>query len=216
MNINSILFDFDGTLADTAPGIVSTLRESLVRMDKPVPSEEEMVNTIGLPLSTAFSLLGNMSEEEAEEGVRIYQDIFREFEIPKVRIFEEVAETLEALSGQGIRMAVVTSRDSRSLNMIMQKQGIDHFFETQVTFNDHLPSKPAPDMVLALLERMEIQPEETLVVGDTTFDIEMGNRAGCHTCAVTYGNHSLDALKAVSPTGIVDRFGDLWHYVSQK
>ncbi|MBR3029424.1 MAG: HAD family hydrolase [Bacteroidales bacterium] len=149
------------------------MRESFVRLGRPVPKEEEMVATIGRPLWKAFQTLGNMTEEEA------------------------------------LRMAIVTSRDRHSLDLILQNNGIDKYFETEVTVDDHLTPKPAPDMVLALLARMEIRADETLVVGDTTFDIEMGNRAGCKTCAVTWGNHSHELLATVCPDLIIDELEEI-------
>jgi phosphoglycolate phosphatase len=70
--------------------------------------------------------------------------------------------------------------------------------------------------VLALLARMEIQADETLVVGDTTFDIEMGNRAGCKTCAVTWGNHSCELLQSARPDMIIDDLDSIYHELSQQ
>ena len=72
----------------------------------------------------------------------------------------------------------------------------------------------AAGVVLALLERMDIEATETLVVGDTTFDIEMGNRAGCKTCAVTWGNHSRELLATVCPDLIIDDLDSLYHELS--
>lgn len=203
--IKNILFDFDGTLADTAPGIVATLRKSFVQMGLPVPAEEAMVNTIGLPLWRAFQVLGNLSDEEAQRARAIYSKLFMEYEIPNIRLFPGIVDVLEQLAQRGIRMAIVTSRDKLSLDVILNNNDIAWYFETEVTFDDHLKSKPEPDMVVALLERMDIRAEETLVVGDTTFDIEMGNRAGCRTCAVTWGNHTSEMLQSVHPDRIIDR-----------
>ncbi|MBR5070169.1 MAG: HAD family hydrolase [Bacteroidales bacterium] len=212
--IKNILFDFDGTLADTAQGIVTTLRQSFIQMGRPVPTEEAMVATIGVPLWKAFQTLGNMTDEEASQAVEIYRRLFMEYEIPNIRMFPGVAEMLEQLRERGIRMAIVTSRDRLSLDLILQNNGIDKSFETVVTVNDQLTPKPAPDMVLALLERMDIKATETLVVGDTTFDIQMGNRAGCKTCAVTWGNHSHELLLSACPNMIIDDLDSLYHELS--
>ena len=124
--------------------------------------------------------------------------------------------TSACFAERGIRMAIVTSRDRHSLDLILQNNGIDKYFETEVTVDDHLTPKPAPDMMLALLERMEIQADETLVVGDTTFDIEMGNRAGCKTCAVTWGNHSCELLQSARPDMIIDDLDSIYHELSQQ
>lgn len=207
--IKNILFDFDGTLADTAQGIVETLRESFVRLGRPVPKEEEMVATIGRPLWKAFQTLGKMTDNEAFQAVEVYRELFMKYEIPNIRMFPGVTAMLEQFAQRCIRMAIVTSRDRHSLDLILQNNGIDKYFETEVTVDDHLTPKPAPDTVLALLERMEIRADETLVVGDTTFDIEMGNRAGCKTCAVTWGNHSRELLATVCPDLIIDELEEI-------
>jgi len=207
--IKAILFDFDGTLADTAPGIVKTMEQTFLRMGIKMPSEEEMKATIGLPLLTALQMLGNLNDEDAVVATNTYRELFPTFEVGYVSIFPKVKETLEQLHTQGIRMAIVTSRESMSLDMICEHHGIRTFFETRVTQSDHLTPKPAPDMVLTLLERMELTKEDVLVVGDTTFDIEMGNSAGCRTVAVTYGNHSRQKLSSVHPTVMIDGFDEL-------
>ena len=197
-------------------GIVETLRESFVRLGRPAPTEEEMVATIGRPLWKAFQTLGNMTEEEAFQAVKVYAGLFMQYEIPNIRMFPGVTAMLEQFAERGIRMAIVTSRDRHSLDLILQNNNIDRYFETVVTVDDHLTPKPAPDMVLALLERMDIEATETLVVGDTTFDIEMGNRAGCKTCAVTWGNHSCELLQSARPDMIIDDLDSIYHELSQQ
>jgi len=207
--VNTIFFDFDGTIADTAPGIIETLRISLKKLGKAIPSDEEIKATIGLPLWKAFTILGNMTEEESAHAVDVYAGYFMDYEIPNIKLFAGVSETLERLRKKGILMAIVTSRDSSSLNVILENNGIADYFEACITINDGLKSKPAPDMAIALLNRMNAKADETLVVGDTTFDILMGNNANCHTCAVSYGNHSSMKLKEAAPEFIIDHFEDI-------
>jgi len=207
--IHSILFDFDGTLANTAPGIVATYTESFRRMRRPIPTPEEITATIGLPLPRAYQALCGMNEEEAQEATQLYLSLFMEYELPHITLFPGTIETLERLASQGRRRAIVTSRDRNSLNIVLQHNHAEHLFEAFITHDDGFPSKPAPDMVLALLQRMHIEAEQTLVVGDTTFDILMGNRAGCHTCAVTYGNHSQTQLLTAHPDHIITSLTEL-------
>ena len=157
-----------------------------------------------------------MTEEEAHQAVEVYAGLFMQYEIPNIRMFPGVTAMLEQLAERGIRMAIVTSRDRHSLDLILQNNNIDRYFETEVTVDDHLTPKPAPDMVLALLARMNIKADETLVVGDTTFDIEMGNRAGCGTCAVTWGNHSCELLQSARPDMIIDDLDSIYHELSQQ
>lgn len=207
--IKNILFDFDGTLVDSAPGIVKTMEQTFLRMGIAVPSEAEMRATIGLPLLKALQLLGNLNDDDARKATDIYRELFPIYEVNYVKVFPSVIETLQALKDRGIRMAIVTSRDRVSYELIADKRGLSMMFENVVTGADGITPKPAPDMVLALLERMGITADETLVVGDTTFDIRMGNTAYCRTCAVTYGNHDEKTLRAVQPTYVINSFNEI-------
>lgn len=207
--IKNILFDFDGTLVDSAPGIVKTMEQTFLRMGIAVPPEAEMRATIGLPLLKALQLLGNLDDEDARKATDIYRELFPIYEVNYVKVFPSVIETLQALKDRGIRMAIVTSRDRVSYELIADKRGLSMMFENVVTGADGITPKPAPDMVLALLERMGITADETLVVGDTTFDIRMGNTAHCRTCAVTYGNHDEKTLREVQPTYFINSFNGI-------
>ena len=206
----AILFDFDGTLANTAPGIVLTMQKTFQEMCLPIPTDEEVRHTIGLPLKKCVQTLGQLSDKEAEEGTAIYRKLFPVYEIEHISIFPSVSETLSLLFSQGIRMAICTSRNKFSLDSILQRYALENYFETILTADTHqLNPKPAPDMALVLMERLQVNASQTLVVGDTTFDIEMGNRAHCTTVAVTYGNHSRQQLLSANPTHIIDRFDQI-------
>lgn len=207
--VKAILFDFDGTLADSAPAIVRTMCETFQVLGVPLPSESDIRATIGLPLISCLQRLGNLSDEKAREAADTYRRLFPTFVQSHLHIFPQVRETLVALKEKGIRMAIVTSRERTSLERIMEDQGIGSFFETCVTEAEGYRSKPAPDMAQALLDRMGLTPDEALVVGDTTYDIDMGNSSGCRTVAVTYGNHDAPTLQSSSPTFLIDHFGDL-------
>ena len=209
MRYKAILFDFDGTLADTAPGILMTMRETFRRMGIPVPDDDSMRATIGMPLEDALQMLGHLDNEGRDKAATLYRELFPVYEAAFVKIFPDVKETLALLQTKGVRMAIVTSRGLRTLDMINGHNDMNQYFETAVTHDDNLSPKPAPDMVLALLGTMNLAKDDVLVVGDTTFDIEMGNRAGCDTCAVTYGNHSRERLASVHPTFFADRFSEI-------
>lgn len=207
--MKAILFDFDGTLVDSAPGIVKTMEQTFVRMGMNVPAEEDMRATIGLPLRQALKQLGELSDVEADKATETYRELFPIYEVEYIKIFPKVLETLSLLKERGIRMAIVTSRDRMSLELVAEKRGLMPYFETFVTGADGLQPKPAPDMVNALLERMDLKAEDAVVVGDTIYDIGMGNSAGCMTVAVTYGNHSRERLMTENPTKLIDTFDEL-------
>lgn len=207
--IKAILFDFDGTLVNSAPGIVKTMEQVFTEMNVEVPTVEAMRATIGLPLRLALKELGHLDDKRADDATELYRALFPVYEVGYVTVFPDVTETLMSLKEKGIRMAVVTSRDTVSLKLIADRRELTPFFETYVTGADGFLPKPAPDMVLELLKRMKLKKDEVLVVGDTTFDIDMGNSAGCKTVAVTYGNHSRERLMDSNPTFVIDRFSKL-------
>lgn len=207
--IKAILFDFDGTLADTAPAIVATMQRTFADMGLPIPSADAIKATIGLPLAECCRIAGNLTKEGGEEAAAVYRPLFGLYAADYTAIYPEVKDTITWLHEHGVRMAICTSRGAVSLDQILTAREIDFGFETRVTADDGLTPKPAPHMVLALLDRMGLSADETLVVGDTTFDITMGNSAGCRTVAVTYGNHIREKLETADPTFIIDNFGAL-------
>jgi phosphoglycolate phosphatase len=193
-NFKAIFFDFDGTIADTVNGILATMTATFKELHLPVPPQDAMKSTIGMLLGDALQQLGNLDDAQRVLAVKTYQRLFREVELPNTRIFPGVAQTLQTLKSRGVKMAIVTSRGIESLRLILTQNNILEYFDELVTRDNGFKPKPAPDMVNYLLQKMNLAPSDVLVVGDTTFDIDMGTAAGCKTCAVTYGNHSAERL----------------------
>lgn len=208
----ALIFDFDGTLADTQRGILATAQEVLRRMGRGPADEKALAATIGLPLIENFTRGAGLSEEEAGRAVEIYRDIFESVAIPTITPFPGVEETLAALFSRGVPMAVASSRGQRSLEILMQHTGLDRYIPLTHVFGLETAArpKPAPDMVYVILGKLGAKPEETLVIGDTTFDIEMGKAAGCYTCGVTWGNQSASQLAGASPNYLLDDLRQLF------
>lgn len=206
----SIIFDFDGTIADTNRGIINTFTRSFEELRLAVPSVADMSATIGLPLRQAFGVLHpELDDAMLDTCVETYRRFFYEFELLAISLFPGVKETLAALHGRGARMAIATSRGRNSLDIIMNNVGIAQYFEGVFTVESVVNHKPAPDLALLIIGELKYLPEETLVVGDTTFDLMMGQGAGCRVCGVTYGNHPAEKLMEVSPDYIIDSFHEL-------
>lgn len=206
--IKAIIWDFDGTLVDTAPLILILLKKTLKEFNKEIPSDKVLRSTIGLLLKDAFIFLG-LSEEEAVAASARYRELYFLEDLSIMKEFPEVTPTLEYFTQNGIVMSMATSRGEKSLTPILEINNLKRFFDPIITASNNLPPKPAPDQVLAVLDKIGIAPENVLVVGDTTFDINMGKSAGCHTCAVTYGNHPRKLLEEAKPDFIVDNFKDI-------
>ena len=204
--IRNVIFDFDGTLADTTQGIIRCTQATLEEMDLPVASAERIQATIGLPLRECFERGTDTPAERLDEAVATYRRLFNGIAVPVTVLYDGVAPTLRLLQERGLRLSIATSRGHASLVMLLEKLGIrEHFCELAATDAVAHPT-PAPDLALLLMERTGARPGETLVVGDTVFDIRMGRSAGCRTCGVTFGNQTRAQLATAQPDWIIDRF----------
>ena len=207
--IRNLIFDFDGTLADTSLGIVRCTQATLETMGLPLSTPERICATIGLPLADCFARGTDTPAERIEEACATYRRLFDSIAVPSFVLFPGVAETLAALDARGFRMSIATSRGSRSLQMLLERMGAAAYFCASAASDTVSRHKPEPDPALYVLEKMGGKPEESLVIGDTTFDILMGQAAGCRTCGVTWGNQDRAQLQAASPDWILDRIEEL-------
>ena len=202
--IRLVIFDFDGTLGDSQKLITDTMLATIERLNLPMRSREECARTIGLPLKECFSSIIPMTDEQAEECAEVYSEIFNVKNVPgAVTVFPGVIETLERLSEQGILMSIASSRSHRTLAKLMDELDLSKYITYLIAADDVVEKKPAAESVLKTLSHFNIEAHETLVVGDTEFDILMGRNAGTHTCGVTYGNGSKESLEAAKAEWIV-------------
>ncbi len=203
-----LVLDFDGTLADTAAGIVATMTATFQEMHWPLPPAEAIRATIGLPLEVSIARLADLEPgANLQTAVDLYRRLFETLGTQAVTAFPHVRETLQMAHEKGITVAIATSRGSLSVRALCKQLGLAPYIDDYVAADDVAQKKPAPDAVLLLLQKTGIRPEETLVVGDTSYDIEMGIAAGCATCGVTYGNH--DRGRLASAGRLIDNFRQL-------
>jgi len=205
-----LVFDFDGTLADTHLGIVKAYQESFRQMGKKVPSEELVTSTIGLVMKDAMQVLDpTFTEEENSRIMKIYYDTFPVVGFPVTKAFPGVVETLEELYSNGYRMAIATSRGHQTLDYMAEMIGIRKYFDVLYAADDVVNHKPAPDLVNLVLEKFDLTPDEVLVIGDATYDIQMGHAAGCDACGIAWGNMSKEMLSTVAPEYLLDSIPEL-------
>ena len=208
MFTKAVIFDFDGTLADTIPGIVLAMQSALRIAGLPVADGDAIRKAIGLPLSETLKVSG-VPEDMGEYVGRIYREQFDLKAIGLISVFEGVTEILSQLRRDGLLLSIASSRHMNSLGKILDAKDLWKYFDAVAPANGDYRPKPAPDMALHLISRMNVKASGTLVVGDTTFDLEMGRSAGCRTCGVTYGNHGREKLLSASPDFIIDDFREL-------
>ena len=210
-DIKLIIFDFDGTLADTHELIVKTNQEAMKAMNYPVRDEEAIRKTIGLPLEAGIrTLFPELKDEVVPAWCTMYRKVFDVLKTQIVPIlFPEVKETLEWLHGKGYVLTVASSRHSSSLNAFLRDMGIAECFQYVLGADNVAKAKPDPEPVLQTLRDLGYKAAEALVVGDMPVDILMGARAGAGTVGVTYGNSNRPELTQAGANYVLDHFSEL-------
>ena len=211
----TIILDFDGTLADTRGLIVRTMQQTISELQLEARTDEECAAMIGLPLKQCFTHLIPMTDEMGDHCAETYRRIFFEnVHSMEVTTFPHVIETLRQLADEGYTLTIASSRSRASLMDFVVSMQLQEDIAFIVASDDITHSKPHPESVLVTLEHLNVKAEDALVVGDTTYDIEMGHRAGCKTCGVTYGNHSRQELTEAGADWLIDDFSELLSIVA--
>ena len=211
MIIQLVIFDFDGTLADTHRTIIATVQQTLKELGHPIASEAAITATIGLPLRDCYrhylTELDEAGLDACEATHHRLFDINRKTNPPA--LFPHVVETLNWLRAQGIKTTIASSRTSFSLRDLLNDMGIADLFDYILGAEDVAQAKPDPEPVLQTLKTMNISAEHTLVVGDMGVDILMGARAGCKTIGVTYGNGTCEELEEAHADYIISSMNEI-------
>jgi len=213
--MKTIIFDFDGTLGDTQAVVIMSFKETVVKAGYPEPTDAECARIIGLAIDDCFKTMLGCDDMEAGRLSDIYKnDVFpKNIQSFKVKPFPGVIEILRQLKEKGFTIAIATSRGKESAEELIPLSGVGQYVSLIVTPQDVEKGKPAPDTALKILEECYANPEETFVVGDAPFDILMGKNACCKTCAVTYGNGSVEDLKKTKPDYIIDDIRKIMDFI---
>lgn len=206
-----VVWDFDGTIADTAPGIVRTMTATFQKKGWPVPTAQNIRATIGLPLIKSIAQLApSKSQEEVAAATDLYRELFEEIGTVGVSLFPGIAEAFRGQHEAGFFTAIATSRGHQSASELCEKLGIKAFVDLIVGCEDVRTHKPDPAPVLLLCEMANVLPQDTTVIGDTTFDILMGvNAQAGHVVGVGWGNHSASQLLEAGAGRVVSSASEL-------
>lgn len=211
MSPKLIIFDFDGTLADTTATILRTYRMTIEEMGAPYRTDAECQATIGVPLKDGFrQLYPDFTDAELIRCVDTYRSIFKANKKNLVpSLYPGVKETLNMLDNMGIQMSIASSRSRESLIEFCEETDIAKYFSLILGADDVVHAKPNPEPVLTTLRKLKQDADKTIVVGDMPVDIVMGLGAGCSTVGVTYGNASRQKLIDAGASYIIDSLPEL-------
>lgn len=210
-NYKVVALDFDGTTACTVPAIFHAAHKMLGMHGYEI-EKEVVYKNFGLALPFAFRCFAGddtIDDATIEQMTAEYNAIYKEEGERLIELFDGVVDTLDRLKNAGIKIVIASNNIRPVLDRLTANLGIAKYIDDIVSVEDVEEVKPAPDIALEIIRRFGVKGEEVLVVGDSTFDMDMGREAGCHLCGVTYGSHSPEMLQEKGARYIIEHFAEL-------
>jgi len=197
-----LAFDWDGTLADSTALIARAIQQACRDVGLAAPDDHAARHVIGLGPREAIRHVAPLLEADRHAG---FSERFREHYLAgdaDVPLFEGVREMLDELDARGFLLTIATGKSRVGLARALAQHDIAHRFVASRCADEGFP-KPHPDMLLALMDRVGANASETLMIGDTSHDLELARNAGAAGLAVGYGAHSLEELACFAPVAAV-------------
>jgi phosphoglycolate phosphatase len=209
-----IVFDWDGTLMDSAACIAGSLQAACSDLGYPVPTDRDARYVIGLGLNDAMAhVLPGVAPAQFEPVVERYRHHFLARDAGTT-LFAGVAELVRDLHERGHLLAVATGKTRRGLDRALEASGLAHYFDA-TRCADEGPSKPHPGMLQWLMSELKVEPARTLMIGDTTHDMGMARAAGVPRLAIAHGAHDACDLAQYEPLACVADCSELGEWLAQ-
>jgi phosphoglycolate phosphatase len=198
-----IVFDWDGTLMDSTAVITMAVQNACADLGLPVPSQKDASHIIGLGLRDALTRVApTLKQEDYPKMSERYIHHFRANE-ESMPLFDGAVALLESLRAQDYLVAIATGKSRNGLDRALEKADLGKYFHSS-RCADECHSKPHPEMLHELMAQFNVSPQRTLMIGDTTHDLQMAINAKTHGLAVTYGAHPRHELEQLKPIGLID------------
>lgn len=204
MPFRVLIFDWDGTLVDSAAHIIRCVQAAAVDVGLEAPATEKVRHVIGLSLERAFLNVVPAAEQGAYgRFVAAYRQHFFRATAEVQPLFPGVQDVLRELREQGFLLAVATGKGRNGLRRGLADTGLEKYFDVTRCAED-TASKPDPRMLREILDDLGLEPGEGLMIGDTSYDLEMAARIGMPSIGVTCGAHGCEHLEVHKPVALLD------------
>lgn len=207
--IKAFIFDLDGTLIDALPDIRANANRALKELgyDFQMTLAETQPHVGGGAQKLASNVLGKpMDHPDTMALYHAFADFYEQHPADEGKMLPGVQDTLNALQAKGFPMCIVTAKPAKARVLVTQALGLDPYMTLALSPEDGFPKKPAPDMLIECCRVMGVAPSETVMVGDTRFDVEAGFAAQCHT--VCFAEHGYQDM----PAEYADQLVSLAHF----
>lgn len=199
---NIILFDLDGTLTDSAEGIVRSAQYMQEKMGMPIWQAEDLHFMVGPPLRESFRDGFGMNETQIEQGILYFRERYFSVGLFENAVYDGIKETLQTLCDMGKRLAVATSKHQSTALRILEHFGLTEYFEI-IGGDDNTSTRNTKAKVIAyVMEEMQADPKDIIMVGDRKYDIEGAHEMGISAIGVLYGYGSMEEFNACGADGI--------------
>lgn len=203
-----LIFDWDGTLCDTAAHVIQSIQTSIAELELPERDDEQIKSLIGLNIHDFVRTLYPELDVTMQSNL-INQYRLHYFTDPEaMRLYPDVKQTLLRLKSLGFILAIATGKGRAGLELGLEQTSIAPLI-SGYRCADNCPSKPNPQMIIELMEEFQVKPEQTVLIGDTEYDMELAKNAGVTPLAVSYGVHDVEQLASHDPVEIFQRLSDL-------
>jgi phosphoglycolate phosphatase len=207
-----LVFDWDGTIIDSARTIAQCIRLAARDLGLEVPSMEQAQHVIGLGLHDALrAAVPALAAERIAEFVARYREHFRARE-DEMALFGGMRELVQSLSARRV-LGIATGKSRRGLDRALEASGLRPYFSASRCADETEP-KPAPAMLRELMRELDVRADNALMIGDTSHDLEMARAAGVDALAVTYGAHPEQGLRACQPRACVASVAELSEWLA--
>lgn len=206
----NLIFDFDGTIVDSKECSIVATQKSFKERGLEEPTVNLIEYYMGIPIEKSFSLMSSvdLDDHQLEALIKTFRQNYKEVESSYLKLYKHMTEQLQSLS-KDKQLFVVSSKKTDVLIRNLEILDIDHLF-TEVIGSDKVNHyKPSPDGINYILNKYQLENEETFYIGDAIFDMQMANSAKVASCAVTWGTHSIEELKSENPTYIIHEVTEL-------
>ena len=207
--IKNVLFDLDGTLADTSGGILDSIAKAAAVLGLPAGDEAEMKKFIGPPLKPAFMAHYGLDEEAATEAVRVFRGFYAETGKYICELYGGIADMLQQLKAAGYRLFVATSKPTVFAEEILKRLGVDGYFEAIVGSNLDNTRGAKHEVIDYILQSYGVDPAASVMIGDKAQDLIGAARCGLAGIGITFGYGSREELAAEPHVALLDTPADI-------
>jgi len=210
-----ILYDLDGTLADTRRDIINGVRYALETLKGPELTDEEIKDCVGTGLHALIKQVFRTEDEKlADQGSKLYREHYKKHMLDHTQLYPGAREFLEYFRGR--QQAVITNKPNPFSSQILEALGVAHYFFAILAGDNGLPFKPDPAAIHHLMEETDAKEGEVLFVGDSPIDIQAARNAGVEIVTLSHGFASEATLVAAKPDHIVHDFAELFRLAQEK